>query len=83
MRHSSLLRHILRILKFAHTFDGLKFCSSSKCFPITECFAHQRTDGGDGMCNTDNLYRTNYVKFIDYVVGRLPEASIPDFLAHP
>ena len=32
---------MLRILKFAHRYDGLKLCSSSKCYPITEYFVPQ------------------------------------------
>ena len=51
IRHSSLLRHFLRILKFARRLNGLKLCPGSKCFLITNVYAPQHADGGDGTCN--------------------------------
>ena len=37
IKHSSLLRHFLRMVKFSWRLEGLTLCSSLRCFPITEC----------------------------------------------
>ena len=38
IKHSSFLRHFLRILKFSPRFTRLTSCFSKKCLPITERF---------------------------------------------